>query len=168
MQRVKPLALGTLGRWATLAPLPTARMGVQLVAVEAKAGDTRVALFAAGGFDSAPVSTVDRSIITVTRPSSCSPTARCARESHTLSAWATEAPLPGHPYAVRVATPTYGASMRMVVSPGRESDGVLHIPSGQSGHPMSPHYRDSHPAWLEGRPTPFRAGEAVGAIVLRP
>lgn len=77
-------------------------------------------------------------------------------------------PLPGHRYAVRVGLPRYGASARMVVSPGREERGVLHIPAGQSGHPLSPHYRDSHAAWLEGRPTSFRVGEAAEVLTLVP
>ena len=58
--------------------------------------------------------------------------------------------------------------MRMVVSPGPEMEGILHMPAGQSGHPMSPHYRDGHAAWLEGRPTPFLAGEAVNVLTLVP
>ncbi|MHC5112874.1 MAG: penicillin acylase family protein [Planctomycetota bacterium] len=78
------------------------------------------------------------------------------------------APLDGHFLAVRVATPSYGASTRMVVSPTRPSAGYLHIPAGQSGHPMSPHYRDSHPAWLAGDATPFTAGRAVSRMTLVP
>jgi penicillin amidase len=76
--------------------------------------------------------------------------------------------LAGHPYAVRVATPSYGASLRMVVSPGREQHGILQIPAGQSGHPMSPNYRSSHADWLRGVPTPFLAGEPAEQIDLRP
>ena len=79
-----------------------------------------------------------------------------------------EAPLPGHPFAVRVATPTFGASVRMVVSPGRETHGFMHIPAGQSGHPLSPHFRDSHQAWLDGAPTPFLAGRSVQTLTLVP
>ncbi len=77
-------------------------------------------------------------------------------------------PLPGHPYAVRVGTSRFGASCRMVVSPGREDGGFLHIPAGQSGHPLSPHYRDSHASWIEGRATPFRAGAAEETLTLVP
>lgn len=77
-------------------------------------------------------------------------------------------PLPGHFYAVRVATPTFGASMRMVVSPGREDQGILHIPAGQSGHPLSPYFRNSHQSWLLGEPTPLRAGDLVSVFRLTP
>ena len=38
----------------------------------------------------------------------------------------------------RIQTPTAGASQRMGVSPGRESDGYLHMPCGQSGIPCRP------------------------------
>lgn len=79
-----------------------------------------------------------------------------------------EDPLPGHPDAVRVAAPTFGASMRLVVSPGRAADGFLQLPTGQSGHPLSPHFRDQHRAWLEGRPTPLRPGEIVHTFTLAP
>ncbi|MCP3906171.1 MAG: penicillin acylase family protein [Planctomycetes bacterium] len=78
------------------------------------------------------------------------------------------APLSGHQLAVRVATPSYGASTRMVVGPSRPGSGYLHIPAGQSGHPMSPHYRDSHPAWLAGEPTPFTAGRTRSRLRLVP
>jgi penicillin amidase len=68
----------------------------------------------------------------------------------------------------RYQSPTGGASERMVVSPGREAEGILHMPGGQSGHPMSPHYRDSHAAWVEGEATPFLPGPAVHVLTLEP
>ncbi len=96
-QRTAPLAVGTLGRWATLAPLTTARMGVSLVGLPARpsdAADTRVALFAIGGSDGAgTLRSVLRAIVTVTSPAQCTASARCARQSHALSAWAADADL---------------------------------------------------------------------------
>jgi penicillin amidase len=56
--------------------------------------------------------------------------------------------LPGDIYAPRAHSPRAGPSERMVVSPGREAEGILHMPTGQSGHPLSPHYGDQHHAWL--------------------
>ena len=47
----------------------------------------------------------------------------------------------------RVQSPTSGASERFAVSPGREESGYLHMPGGQSGHPLSPHYDDGHQDW---------------------
>jgi len=77
-------------------------------------------------------------------------------------------PQPGDLITVRVASPTLGASQRMVVSPGREEDGLFHMPGGQSGHPLSPHYRAGHDAWAEGRPRPFLPGPTVHRLVLTP
>jgi penicillin amidase len=67
----------------------------------------------------------------------------------------------------RVQAGAFGASQRMVVSPGREELGYFHMPCGQSGHPLSPHYRDGHAAWVQGLPTAFLPGEAVHVLTLR-
>lgn len=66
-----------------------------------------------------------------------------------------EHPQPGHPDAVRVATPRFGASARLVASPGREADAILQTPGGQSGIPGTTHYRDRHEAWRFGDPEPL-------------
>jgi penicillin amidase len=77
--------------------------------------------------------------------------------------------LPGSPRGMpRIQGPSEGASQRMAVSPGREAEGYFHMPTGQSGHPMSPHYRDGHEDWVRGRPTPFLPGPAVHVLELRP
>jgi penicillin amidase len=76
--------------------------------------------------------------------------------------------LPGDHYMPRVQTPGAGASQRMVVSPGRESQGIFHMPGGQSGHPLSPHYRDGHRAWAEGEATPFLPGPIRYTLMLDP
>jgi penicillin amidase len=87
-----------------------------------------------------------------------------------LSRWLDMPPrsLPGDANMPRVQLPWAGASQRMVVSPGREEEGSFHMPGGQSGHPLSPHYRDSHEAWASGKPTPFLPGEAVHRLELTP
>jgi penicillin amidase len=77
-------------------------------------------------------------------------------------------PLPGDVYTPRASTPRTGPSERMVVSPGHESEGIMEIPTGQSGHPLSPHYRDQYHAWLVGEPTPFLPGVTVNTLVLNP
>ncbi len=77
-------------------------------------------------------------------------------------------PLSGDVYTPRASTPRTGPSERMVVSPGRESEGILQIPTGQSGHPLSPHYGDQYRAWLNGEPTPFLPGPAVSTLTLTP
>lgn len=63
--------------------------------------------------------------------------------------------LPGDRDMPRVQGPAFGASERMVVSPGHEQDGIVHMPGGQSGHPLSPFWGAGHDDWVHGRPTPF-------------
>jgi penicillin amidase len=76
--------------------------------------------------------------------------------------------LPGDSNLPRAQGPTFGASERFAVSPGSEADGYLHMPAGQSGHPLSKFYRIGHDAWVEGRPSPFLPGEATHTLVLKP
>jgi len=78
------------------------------------------------------------------------------------------APLPGSTLSLRVAAPDYGALIRLAVAPAAPSEGILEMAGGQSGHFLSPQFRDQHSAWLEGEPTPFLAGPAVARITLRP
>jgi penicillin amidase len=67
-----------------------------------------------------------------------------------------------------VQSPTFGASERFGVSPGRESEGYLHMPGGQSGHPLSPFYRAGHAAWVRGEATAFLPGPAQHTLKLVP
>lgn len=76
--------------------------------------------------------------------------------------------LPGDSNMPRVAAPDFGASERMVVSPGNEADGILHMPGGQSGHPLSPYWGAGHDDWVRGRPTPFLPGPAEHTLRLIP
>lgn len=75
---------------------------------------------------------------------------------------------PGHWSAVRVASPTFGASERLVVSPGHEPSALLTTPAGQSANPSSPHYADLHPAWRDGERFPLLPGATVTSIRLTP
>jgi len=77
-------------------------------------------------------------------------------------------PLPGDNNMPRVAAPAFGASERMVVSPGHEADGIIELPGGQSGHPLSPFWGAGHADWVAGRATPFLAGETEYRLVLQP
>jgi penicillin amidase len=79
-----------------------------------------------------------------------------------------QSPLPGDLYTPRMHWGAIGASERMVVSPGREAEGIMEMPTGQSGHPLSPFYANSHAAWLAGEPTPFLPGPAVHTLNLVP
>ena len=77
--------------------------------------------------------------------------------------------LPGDSRMPRVSGPSFGASQRMVVSPGHEDRGIFHMPGGQAGHFMSPSTgalatTDS----VEGRPSPFLPGETRWTLTLTP
>ncbi|MGH8061855.1 MAG: penicillin acylase family protein [Pseudoxanthomonas sp.] len=77
-------------------------------------------------------------------------------------------PLPGGGDMPRVQAPSFGASERMVVSPGHEADGIIHMPGGQSGNPLSPFWGAGHEDWVHGRPTPFLPGKAEYTLTLKP
>jgi penicillin amidase len=77
-------------------------------------------------------------------------------------------PLPGDSNLPRAQGPSFGASERFAVSPGDEGNGYLHMPAGQSGHPMSEFYRVGHDDWVKGRPSPFEPGEPVHTLLLKP
>lgn len=77
-------------------------------------------------------------------------------------------PLPGDADMPRVQAPGFGASQRMVISPGAEDVSLFHLPGGQSGHPLSPFYGAGHEAWVRGEPTPLLPGPKVYALELTP
>ena len=100
-----------------------------------------------------------------------------ARISHPLATvlpglgWIVNMPadeLPGCGFCVRLTTGTLSASERFVISPGHSDDGILHMPGGQSGHPLSPHYRDQHGHWVSGAPLRFSSGRILHTLTLRP
>jgi penicillin amidase len=78
------------------------------------------------------------------------------------------AALPGDLYTPRVSWRAVAASERMIVAPGREHEGIMHMPTGQSGHPLSPFYANSHEAWVKGEPTPLMPGRPVHELTLQP
>jgi penicillin G amidase len=78
------------------------------------------------------------------------------------------APQAGDNHLPRVASPSFGASQRMVVSPGREEDAILTVAGGQSGHPLSPFYGAGHSEWQEAKSQPLLAGETKHKLTLQP
>ena len=76
--------------------------------------------------------------------------------------------LPGDAHMPRVAGPKFGQSERLVVSPGREEEGLYNMPGGQSGHPLSPFFLRGHEQWVKGAPTPLLPGAARHTLVLKP
>ena len=77
-------------------------------------------------------------------------------------------PLDGDLYTLNMHWGANAASERMIVSPGREAEGIMHMPTGQSGHPLSPFYANSHEAWMKGEPTPFLPGKTEHTLTLTP
>jgi penicillin G amidase len=63
---------------------------------------------------------------------------------------------------------TFGASERFSVSPGDEENGLMHMPTGQSGHPLSDFYRKGHDSWLNGESSPFWPEKAAHTLTLIP
>ena len=76
--------------------------------------------------------------------------------------------LPGDSNMPRVQGTGFGASQRFAVAPGDEKNGYLHMPAGQSGHPLSDFYRRGHDDWVAGRATSFLPGDAVHTLTLTP
>ena len=87
-----------------------------------------------------------------------------------LSDWLNmpKTPLAGDNHMPMVASPTFGASQRMVVSPGHEEQGIFVMPGGQSGHPLSPFYGAGHRDWLDGKPGSLLAGEPKHTLRFTP
>jgi penicillin amidase len=54
---------------------------------------------------------------------------------------------------------SFGPAMRLVVTPGHERDGVLTMPSGQAGNPMTPYYGKGHREWQQGKTLPLLPGK---------
>jgi penicillin amidase len=77
-------------------------------------------------------------------------------------------PMPGDQQMPRVQGEAFGASQRMVVSPGREAQGSLQMPGGPVDHPLSPFYGAGHSDWVRGKPTPLLPGAAKHTLTLRP
>jgi penicillin amidase len=65
-----------------------------------------------------------------------------------------------------VTGPTFGASERFAISPGRESEAYLQIPGGQSGHPLSPFYQAGFDDWVSGRPRALLPGPTQYSLTL--
>ena len=77
-------------------------------------------------------------------------------------------PLNGDMNLPKAQGPNFGASERFSVAPGDEKNGLMHMPTGQSGHPLSDFYRRGHDDWVAGRPSPFLPGPTQHKLILRP
>ena len=77
-------------------------------------------------------------------------------------------PLNGDADLPKAQGPAFGASERFSVSPGDEENGLMQMPTGQSGHPLSEFYRKGHDEWVHGRPSPFLPGPPRHELALLP
>lgn len=77
-----------------------------------------------------------------------------------------EVELAGDSYMPRVQGKSFGASERMVVSPGHEERGIFHMPTSQSGHPWSPYYGLGHENWVKGEASSFLPGPSKYTLTL--
>ncbi|AEG00809.1 penicillin acylase family protein [Methylomonas methanica] len=69
---------------------------------------------------------------------------------------------------VKVMDTGHGASERLVLSPMYPEDAIFQMPGGQSGHPLSGHYRDQQPYWQSGAVSPMLANKLTHSIVFLP
>lgn len=77
-------------------------------------------------------------------------------------------PLNGDLDMPKAQGPGFGASERYAVYPGDEAASIMHMPAGQSGHPLSAYYASGHTDWVRGLPSPFLPGEAMHTLTLTP
>ncbi len=76
--------------------------------------------------------------------------------------------LGGCTFCINVVGQNYGVSERLVVSPSAIDDAIFHMPTGQSGHPLSRHYDDQHAYWAAHLPLSLAPGPAEHGLRLIP
>ena len=74
----------------------------------------------------------------------------------------------GDSHMPRVQRAVHGQSERIVVSPGHEATGIMVLPGGQSGNPISPYYRSDYADWRDAKPLPFLPGATQHKLTLLP
>ena len=74
----------------------------------------------------------------------------------------------GDTFMPAVQGQSFGASQRFIVQPGLESQGILTIPGGQSGHPISKYYCSGFKEYTSGSSTPLLPGEVEARLTLQP
>jgi penicillin amidase len=76
--------------------------------------------------------------------------------------------LAGDTIIPRVAVPGFGASERLVVSPGHEETAIFDMPVGQAANPLAPYFGAGQQDWVEGRAGPLLPGAARWRLALVP
>jgi penicillin G amidase len=85
--------------------------------------------------------------------------------------WLTDPPdeqVAGDQLVPRVVVPGFGASERLVVSPGHEAQGIFEMPAGQAGDPLTPYYGAGHEIWVPGGVSPLLPGSTKWRLELTP
>lgn len=77
-------------------------------------------------------------------------------------------PLSGDRDMPFVSASDFGASERMVAVPGDASLSLMHMPGGQTDHPLAPAYLAGTEEWRLGEPTPLQPGPAKSTFQLVP
>jgi penicillin G amidase len=71
-------------------------------------------------------------------------------------------------FCVKVMGRNHSASERLVLSPLHPEDAIFHMPGGQSGHPLSEHYRDQQNSWQLGIATAFQLDKSAHTLQFSP
>ena len=74
----------------------------------------------------------------------------------------------GDSWMPRVQGAKFGASERIVVSPGRESQSLFQMPGGATDHPFSPVYGAGHEDWVQGKSRSLLPGKSHYVLTLTP
>ena len=72
----------------------------------------------------------------------------------------------GDSYMPAVQLSKFGASQRLIVRPGDEEKGILTLPGGQSGHPLSAFYKAGFMQYAQAENTPLLPGTTQHTITI--
>jgi penicillin amidase len=76
-------------------------------------------------------------------------------------------PMSGAPTTVKQTTPRHGPSMRFVADLSEWDRSLMNLTTGQSGQPLSSHYKDQWQAYYVGESFPMRFSKLEGGDALR-
>lgn len=62
----------------------------------------------------------------------------------------------------------HGPVQRLVVSPGREEEGIAHLAGGQASNPLVPYFGRGHDHWLNGTRNSFLPAQSRYELHLAP
>jgi penicillin amidase len=74
----------------------------------------------------------------------------------------------GDSFMPAVQLSKFGASQRLIVRPGNEDKGILTVPGGQSGHPLSDFYKAGFMAYAQAKNTPLLPSKTRHVITISP